>query len=45
MEINILNKCRACLTEKAVMLPLFDTYENDLTLADIIQHFLNTQVS
>ncbi|KAI4460805.1 zinc finger protein [Holotrichia oblita] len=45
MEINILNKCRACLTEKTVMLPLFDTYENDLTLADIIQHFLNTQLS
>ncbi|GJQ75781.1 hypothetical protein Trydic_g17852 [Trypoxylus dichotomus] len=27
------------------MLALFDTYENDLSLADIIQHFLKTQLN
>lgn len=44
MEYDISNKCRACLSEKETMLALFETYENNVTLADIIQHFLNIQV-
>ncbi|KRT83770.1 zinc-finger associated domain containing protein, partial [Oryctes borbonicus] len=44
MEIDVANKCRACLSDSPLMLALFDTYENDLTLADILQQFLNIQL-
>ncbi|KAI4460788.1 finger putative transcription factor family-related [Holotrichia oblita] len=45
MELDISNKCRACLSTHTIMFPLFDIYEYDLTLADIIEHCLNTQLN
>lgn len=37
-------KCRACLTEDSPLLPLFEVYEHNLTLADILQNCLNSEV-
>lgn len=37
-------KCRACLSENQDSFSLFDIYENDITLADILQNCLSTKV-
>lgn len=37
-------KCRACLEDDSPLLPLFDIYEHELTLADILQSCINREV-
>lgn len=37
-------KCRACLAEDAALIPLFEVYEHNLTLADVLQNCINAEV-
>lgn len=40
-----ITKCRACLTEDVPLVHLFETFEHNLTLANILQTCVNDEVN